>query len=73
MKSNLVVIGKFKYAGHLMPRGIETLVRHWPCADEADAHKIVRYHMQQTGALGVECVITTEEDYNETTRSTINE
>ncbi len=73
MSSNLIVIGKFAYAKELMPKGIDSVTRFWPCKDEADAELIVKYHMSQTGALGVQCVVTTEEDFNANTRSTINE
>ena len=69
MSSKLVVIGKFRYAKELMPNNVEEITRYWPCMDERDGELIVRRHMSQTGALGVQCVVTTEEDFNATTRN----
>lgn len=69
MSSKLVVIGKFRYNRDLMPKNVEEITRYWFCEDERDGELIVRRHMSQTGALGVQCVVTTEEDFNATTRN----
>ena len=73
MSSKLIVIGKFAYRKELMPKGEETITRYWPCKDETDAELIVKNHLQRTGAIGVQCVVTTEEDFHANTRSTVNE
>lgn len=69
MSSKLVVIGKFRYNKSLMPKNVEEITRYWFCENERDGELIVKRHMSQTGALGVQCVVTTEEDFNETTRN----
>ena len=73
MKSKLVVIGKFRYNKDLMPNNTEEITRYWLCEDEHDGKLIAKRHMSQTGALGVQCVVTTEEDFHATTRSTVHE
>lgn len=67
MSSKLIVVGRFNYKPELTP--VAEITRWWYCRDEADAQIIVRNHMQKTGALGVKCAVTTEEDFHETTRN----
>lgn len=67
MSSKLVVVGRFNYKPELTP--IAEITRWWYCTDETHGQHIVKNHMQKTGALGAKCAITTEEDFNETTRN----
>jgi hypothetical protein len=59
-KLQQIVIAKFRYRNP--QSGDEFIVeRSWPCKDQTDAERSVKYHGQKTGALSAECVM---EDMN---------
>ena len=69
-----IVIAKFQYRDPKTGKEY-SVQRGWPCLDQSDAERTVKYHGMKTGALQAQCVIEeyTDEEIKQATSSPTTE